>query len=116
MESQEGLIMSDHDDPDPSPHGVACELCGDSATCAKPIQGFDHPMPLCDRCDDTQVAECADSDCGAWFLADQGVRIYSTSSLYCPQCAREHDRVMEGLERESRRDMDRDDHFDQVRR
>lgn len=100
---------------EPNEPGPACELCGDRANWAIPVQGSDHyPVFLCEKCEHDKLCNC--EDCGDVIWQKDGIRVYSSPSLYCHSCAAKHPQLILGREIEAKRDEERDRAFDDVRR
>jgi hypothetical protein len=101
--------MSYHD-------GRACHMCGDDAVWMPMIAegSILVDRPLCGGCTDDLTTLCPTCDHRIW-QAD-GVRIYSSPDLYCRTCAEAHPAMRLSADRESRRDIARDDSFDGRRR
>lgn len=92
-----------------------CELCSEHQTLTGQIrEGCTYARHvLCGPCWETETFTCP--DCHENFWNEQGTRVFSTPDLYCQRCTRAYPHVAAGRERESRRDIARDD-FEQVRR
>lgn len=86
--------------------GVPCDLCGTEATWAPKIQGDEKPVPLCDTCARDHVTDCP--DCGVFFWMQNGYRVFSTPTLYCPACAQTFPHVVADLARSHRLDEERE--------
>ena len=57
---------------------------------------------LCADCAHDSLATCG--DCQAVIWADEGIRIYGTSTLFCESCAAQHPKVILGRELDARLD------------
>lgn len=102
-------------EPDDMAGEIPCELCGDRATCTPHLQGMHQPIALCAECDADRVARC--DDCGAFIWQFDGYKVANEGDrLFCAYCASKKVGVALGRQREARRDDEKHDHFEQVRR
>jgi hypothetical protein len=85
--------------------GAPCSLCGDDAVWSPLVNG--HEINLCGDCTDDQTTVCP--SCHTRIYQQDGIRLYSTTSLYCASCAHQHPALIEGREAASCADVDRDD-------
>lgn len=67
--------------------GMVCRHCGDDAVDALWVLGHEYPVPLCGSCMDRAVTFCGRCERRIW--SQDGERVFSTSTLYCPRCAEE---------------------------
>lgn len=64
--------------------GAACYECGDDAVIGVLLQGHTHDVPLCGNCAENAVTDCAGCDQAIW--SRHGIRLFSSSRLYCQRC------------------------------
>jgi hypothetical protein len=89
-----------------------CRGCGEPADGAMRIQGTYFDTPLCGDCKDDLTTICPGCEQRIWQA--RGYRIYSTASLYCERCAKQHPAVAESVEADAR--ADERDSFNEARR
>lgn len=89
---------------------LTCRECGTEDNVSEvPIQNFTgiDVFPLCGSCCADQVTACP--DCKELIWQDEGIRVFTSSNLYCTACAKQHGVVVQGLEQAARIDVDRDE-------
>lgn len=89
---------------DPAP--LLCDVCGeDRVTRVLSIHGMTDPYRLCRECEHDDTAICG--QCGVRLFQEDGVRLYSSPTLFCSSCASQHPAIVDGLHRELMADMNR---------
>lgn len=84
-----------------------CRGCGEAADRAVRIQGAWADIPLCRDCVDDLTTICPQCEQRIWQA--RGVRLYTTSSLYCDSCAKQHPVVADDRNRAAWADEARDE-------
>lgn len=94
-------IEHDHSEPDTCEH---CERWQGVSLCDYSVINGNSVavVKYCADCAHDHLAQC--EDCKALMFADEGIRIYGTSTLFCESCAAKHPKVILGREMDARLD------------